>query len=296
MQQRYILFQAYGNEGILMECQFALMQLLKYNSTDPFCVVLYTDNQDFFKPILQQFIHHEIIQVTLGKIKKWRGEINFVHRVKIEILLNFFEIHTGAVLYFDTDTYCKNSITPLFEEIEKGSIIMHTYEGNLGDRKSIVFKKWRHFLQQNKIDCNGKLIKNIDSIQMWNAGVIGFSDINIAELKQALQLTDSIYLKFSKHTVEQFAFSYIFQNTASLKAADSIIFHYWDLKEYRKLLKYFFEKNNFLTTQQQTEKLQKILPENIFPEKRFYKKLPFYKKWISQKWGIGKYIKLADKN
>ena len=296
MQQRYILFQAYGNKSILLECQFALMQLLKYNSTDSFCVVLYTDDQDFFKPILQQFIHHEIIYVTPGKIKQWRGEINFVHRVKIEILLDFFETHTGAFLYFDTDTYCKNSVIPLFEEIEKGSIIMHTYEGNLDDRKNIVFKKWKLFLQQNKINYNGKLIKNIDSIQMWNAGVIGFNKAYIPQLKQTLQLTDSIYPKFSKHTVEQFAFSYIFQNTTSVKAADSIIFHYWDLKEYRELLKYFFEKNHSLTTQQQTEKLQEILPENIFPEKRFYKKLPFYKKWISQKWEIGKYVKLADKN
>ena len=289
MQQRYILFQAYGNEGILLECKFALLQLLKYNNTNSFCVILYTDNHAFFKDVLQQFIHHQIVPLTPGKIKEWRGEINFVHRIKIAMLLHFFETHNGAVLYFDTDTYCRASIISLFEAIEKGNIYMHTYEGNLDDRKSIVFKKWKHFLKENKIACNGKAVANIDAIQMWNAGVLGFSGTYLPQLKQVLQLTDSIYPIFPKHTVEQFAFSYIFQNTISIKAADNFIYHYWDLKEYKKLLKYLVDKNASLSLMQQLQELSAALPETIFNEKQQYKKIPFFKKIFFKKWDIKNY-------
>jgi hypothetical protein len=296
MQQRTILFQAYGNEGILLECKFALLQLLKYNDSNAFNMVLYTDNELFFKPVLQQFSHYETVQLNQETIKEWRGEIDFVHRVKIEMLLHFFTTHSGTVIYFDTDTYCNASITPIFDAIEKGSIFMHTHEGNLADRNSIVFKKWNRFLKAGNIQYNGNAITNIDGIQMWNAGVLGFSDQYLPKLKKVLELTDQIYPTFSKHTVEQFAFSYIFQKTTSIQAADKIIYHYWDLKEYKTLLKYFFEKNQPLSLQQQSGKLQTMLPELIFTEKMLYKKLPFFKKWGKQKWAIDQYLALADRD
>ena len=159
MPNRYILFQAYGNKGVLLECKLALLQLLKHNDTSSFCVLLYTDNLDFYKEIFQQFNHFSIQPLTKEKITQWRGDIEFAHRVKIEMLLHFFETHTGAVVYFDTDTYCRSSIIPMFEAIEKGSIFMHTYEGNLDNRKSIIFKKWRRFLENNKTILNEKAQK-----------------------------------------------------------------------------------------------------------------------------------------
>ena len=294
MQHRYILFQAYGSEGILQECKIALMQLLKYNNAGSFSVVLYTDNQDFFKPILQQFKYHEIIQLSSEKQKQWRGAIDFVFRIKIEMIIHFFETHSGAMLYFDTDTYCKTSITPIFDEIENGSILMHTYEGNLDNTRNITFKKWRRFLKENIVSYDNKPITKTDKIQMWNAGVLGFSDRYVPELKDVLKLTDEIYPWFPNHTVEQFAFSFIFQNTTTIKPADQIIYHYWNLKEYKALLEYFFEKNHALSLLQQNDKLQYILPEFIFTEKTLYKNLPFFKKWGKQKWDINTYKRLVD--
>ncbi len=290
MQQRYILFQAYGNEGILMECKFALMQLLKYNNTADFCVVLYTDNEDFFTPILQSFQHFEVIPINAKIIKQWRGAIDFVHRIKIEMLIHFAEHHKGAILYFDTDTYCKSAVTPLFDLIEQDHFIMHTCEGSLDDKKSIVFKKWSRFLTDNNVTYNSSPIGDTAEIQMWNAGVLGFSNVYLSAIKNVLKLTDRIYPLFPKHTVEQFAFSYIFQKLCNIKKAGSIIFHYWDLKEYKQLLLAFFENNEESTLQDQTEKLQQFLPENIFADKMANKNLSIIKKLTNSKWDIQHYI------
>ena len=84
MQHRYILFQAYGNTGVLQECKLALLQLLKYSITDSFCVVLYTDNPGYFKEPLQQLKHYIIEPLTKEKIKEWRGTINFVQKITKE--------------------------------------------------------------------------------------------------------------------------------------------------------------------------------------------------------------------
>lgn len=289
MQQRYILYQAYGNEGILLECKFSLMQLLKCNDPDSFCVILYTDNPDFFKPVLQHFVHHEIALLTPALIKQWRGDINFVHRIKIEMLLDFFSRHTGSVIYLDTDTYCNASLAPLFDAIEKGSIFMHTCEGKLGDKTNIGFRRWIRFLNSNRIMYKGERITGAGSIQMWNAGVLGFSDQYLPVLKDVLQLTETIYPVFPKHTVEQFAFSFVFKKMNNLQAAEDIIYHYWDLKEYRDLLQNFFERNQQLPLEEQTNKLQHLLPEKIFGEKMNHKKMLFFRKWFKPTWSIEPY-------
>lgn len=294
MQQRYILYQAYGNEGILLECKFSLMQLLKYHNPESFCVVLYTDNHDFFKPVLQHFTHHEVVMLTPERIRQWRGDINFVHRIKIEMLLDFFSTHDGSVIYLDTDTYCRSSVMPSFDSIETGSIFMHTCEGKLGDKKNIGFRRWTRFLKTNSISYNSCGISNVGEIEMWNAGVLGFNKRHLHLLQDVLQLTETIYPIFPKHTVEQFAFSFVFQKVTKLNAVEDIVYHYWDLKEYRNLLQYFFDSNKRLSIAAQTNKLQQLLPEKIFEEKMAYKKMFFYKKWIKPAWNIDSYKAMLD--
>lgn len=290
MQDRYIVFQAYGNEGILMECKFALMQLLKHNTATDFCVVLYTDHEDFFTPVLQNFQHFEVIPINSKIIKQWRGAIDFVHRIKIEMLIHFAEHHKGAILYFDTDTYCKSAVAPLFDLIEQDQLIMHTCEGSLDDKKSIVFKKWSRFLTDNNVTYNSSPIGDTAEIQMWNAGVLGFSNVYLSAIKNVLKLTDRIYPLFPKHTVEQFAFSYIFQKQCKIESADTFIFHYWDLKEYKQLLTAFFEKMEERSLEEQTKKLAAFLPQQIFEEKQDYNNASFIKKLSRKRWDINNYI------
>jgi hypothetical protein len=297
-KKRNILFQAYGNTGVKNECRYALLQLSTLPDIEQYNVVLYTDDPAFFKPVLALFVHSEQILLTAHSIQQWRGAINFVHRVKIEMLLHFYSSHTGAVLYFDTDTYCTAPIQALFEKIENNCLLMHEYEGNLGKKNSIVLKKWERFFNTHTVATTNGAVKEPQKIAMWNAGVLGINDQHSYLLKEVLDLTDKIYPMFPKHTVEQFSFSYYFQQQGNLQGANHQVFHYWDLKEYRLLLQQYFAALPANAPAQSLLKLFKAIPPpmQLMQEKMRYKKLPFYKKWFSKKWSIQPYLNEAVSN
>ncbi len=290
MMNRYILFQAYGNPAILAECRFALMQLMQYNNPKNICLVLYTDNPDYFAEELKIFDNHIIEMVTPELLTIWRGKIDFVHRVKVEIIQHFFCNHTGSVLYFDTDTYCMKPINGLFEQIESDAVIMHINEGLIDESNNAQIKKWNRLLTTKNIFVNEKSISDISGITMWNAGVIGIHSNRAHLLKEVLAITDTIYPIFPKHTVEQFAFSYVLQKNVVVSAADDFLFHYWDLKEYRLLLTKFYQTNKGSSLQEMGKKLKTFLPELIMRDKLAYNKMPFYKKIFIKKWTIDNYV------
>jgi hypothetical protein len=287
MYNRYILFQAYGNEGTLAECKCALLHLLMHNPGDAFCIVIYTDNESYFKAILALFKYYIIETLPQEKVKEWRGQIDFVHRVKIKMFQHFFSKNTGSVLYCDTDTCCLQPTNNLFEQIEKKALIMHTYEWNIGNGENLVSKKWKRFLESKPTILK---IPDISAVEMWNAGIIGIHSSQSELLDKVLALTDELYPFFQKHTVEQFSFSYIFQQQKKIKSADSYFFHYWDLKEYKELLLHLFKSNALTDIATLSKKMQQVPASSIMKDKAAFKKKPFYKKWFLKKWSIGQYL------
>src|SRR5438093_595755 len=98
--KRYLVFQAYGHEAVLRECAFALLTFL-YHHPDGIKgleIWIYTDQAAFFKSYEAVLpLHYR--GINSDDIKRWRGAIDFVHRVKIEVLLDFVNNREGAVLY-----------------------------------------------------------------------------------------------------------------------------------------------------------------------------------------------------
>jgi hypothetical protein len=173
---------------------------------------------------------------------------------------------------------------------------MHANEGMISDNNNTVIKKWNHFLTNKKSKFAGKLMYNLNEIAMWNAGVIGLNSNKAHLLKEVLSITDFIYPVFSKHTVEQFVFSYVFQKNGVIFSAKEYIFHYWDLKEFRFLLRQFYEINKGVLLKELERKIKHVLPEPIMHEKLAYKNLPFYKKIFTNKWRIDRYTNNIIKN
>jgi len=241
-QKSYIIFQCYGHEGIFHECAFALLTLSQLYATSEFKnihVVIYTDNPEWFGrfkdcgvPLLFRKIDDELI-------KKWRGEIDFVHRVKIEVLRDFTQRKGGNILYLDTDIVFLKRIDMMLEDIHTGDLYMHVMEGIVSEEANPILKKLAFYLREQKtIQLPGKPL--YDSA-MWNAGVLGFSAQHYALLDNVLFFTDMVYPQFPKHVVEQFAFSLYFQRSAKVRAASPYILHYWNVKEMRIILASFFE-------------------------------------------------------
>lgn len=242
-QLNYIVFQCYGNEGVFHECAFALLSLARiYNGGLPANtqVWIYTDNPGWFSNILHNpGIELHFCELDATRIAKWRGSIDFVHRVKIEVLIDFTRSRNGNVLYADTDVVFMRPIEPMLQAIAAGEMYMHVNEGIVSEKANPIMAKLdAHLRDSTPMKVNGR---SLWDLAMWNAGVLGFHTRHNAVLEDVLTFTDAEYPQFSKHVVEQFAFSVFFRQTGTIKAAAPYMLHYWNLKEARTVLASFFE-------------------------------------------------------
>ena len=239
-QPNYIIMQSYGNEGVFLECAFALLSLSRLYKTEELSnteIWIYTDNPGWFKALNSTLpLHYKVMDEQT--IRQWRGQIDFVHRVKIEVLLDFTKDHTGNILYTDTDVVFTHSMDKMWQNIEGGALYMHIMEGRVSDKSNPLLKKLDAYLRTSKAQqASGKPLYDMD---MWNAGVIGFNTTKKELLTEILKYTDSEFPKFPKHIVEQFAFSVKFQQAGNVWSAVPYTLHYWNMKELRTVFASFF--------------------------------------------------------
>lgn len=240
-QNNYIVFQCYGKEGVFLECGYALLSLaLVYRRSPPagMQVWIYTDNPAWFDKLKGITLSLNFRVIDNAIIQQWYGGIDFVHRMKIEVLKDFTKDRQGNVLYVDTDAVFMSSPDDILGRISEGALYMHVMEGVVSENGNPLLTKLNRHLSRNvPLEINGKPLQDL---AMWNAGVIGFNTRYIAMLDDILAFTDREYPRFPKHIMEQFAFSIFLQKAGDVKAAAPYIVHYWNLKEARELLASFF--------------------------------------------------------
>lgn len=293
-----VLYQAYGGVDFVNECKYSLLKYLQvYNLNPPAStgIYIYTDQAHLFSDFLPFFPKLELIPLTKETIQKWRSPRNFVHRFKIEMMIDFLSRFEGNLLYCDTDTYIVAELEKTFSDITGETFYMHEYEGTIDRDKFPSFHKWEKFLSSTSIEFNGKQMQFNKSLQMFNAGVVGLSSDKKDILKDVLALTDGVYQKFPKHIAEQFAFSYCLQKQGVIKPADQTISHYWNLKEFRELLASFFSKNLEESIPTLVKKAHHIDALTMMRHKVSFNNLPFLqrllKKLAGSAWRITHYEK-----
>ncbi|MFB9865283.1 hypothetical protein [Rufibacter immobilis] len=212
--------------------------------------------------------------MSADQIQQWRGELDFVHRVKIMVLRDFIQQHEGTVLYLDTDTVITGSLDHIFSLLEDGkSYVMHENEGPISSRKNSIFKKVDTFLRNTSTGIS-------PDTPMNNAGVLGFRSSDKQMLDDVLATTDRLYQLYQKHIIEQLAFSFHMNKLAQkpVYTATQEIFHYWDFKEFRGVLNVFFRHFQGQRYQRLVEHMELIQPQKLILPKRAYESLPFFSK------------------
>jgi hypothetical protein len=241
LQTNYIVFQCYGNESIFHECGYALLSLSRLYAPGELKdteIWIYTDKPEWFKSFKDCWLPLNFRTVDDNTIKLWKGDINFVHRVKIEVLKDLLKDKAGNILYLDCDIVITHPIDQMLKNINSGRLYMHMKEGLISDRGNKIFEKLHdHYKNKPTTKVNDK---PVHEFAMWNAGVLGFNTKYAHLLDEVLTFTDTQYPTFPKHVIEQFAFAIYFQKAGPVKAAAPYIFHYWNLKEARTVLASFF--------------------------------------------------------
>jgi hypothetical protein len=293
-----LLYQAYGGQDTVNECRYSLLKYLQaYNLTPPAhtALVVYTDMPDAFadfEPFLQRLSIRKLSRET---VQRWKGSINFLQRVKIELMADFLQTFNGNVLYCDTDTYMTSAIEPLFEDIRRGDFYLHQYEGVIDKTYHPTLQRLESALTSTPLQYNNKLVEFNKKLKLFNTGVVGLNSSHRFLLQDVLALTDAVYAKFPKHVAEQFAFSYCLQKAGTVKTAGHLVAHYQNLKEFRHLLQKFFLTNAEESIPNLRKKLHTIDAKAIQEEKNAYESLSFFqkigKRLSGKAWKIAQYEK-----
>jgi len=229
---KIILYQAYGLSYIYNQVLFSILTLYHHLQGDlkGIKVLIYTDRPEIFQKYNKDIpVSTELL--TKDLLAKYKGDMDFVHRVKICIIQDCFTKYKSDVLYLDSDTYFTKSPHQLLNKITTGTSIMNSDDYDLLSADDLYENKdWlliRRAIRGYNYSIENKSVKIPLTTRMWIAGVIGLSFQNAKLLELILDLCDQIYANKKVFTAEQFAFSYYLQNRSQLLTSEDIIFHYW---------------------------------------------------------------------
>jgi hypothetical protein len=231
--KKILVTQSFGKKSEYFRAIFSILSAIAYADTkkiNSLQVVLFTDNPIFFTNWLKG-INVYYVELTSEKIKQMRGDIDFLHRMKIALIEESFNIYPNCdMLYFDSDTFFINNPIRIFEKVSENIASMHLLEYKFETLKNRgeTFKEFYDLINSKKFSLNnGAEISVSNTDESWNAGVMCFHSTHSKFIPDAYKLTEQFYPLTQNHASEQYAFSIVFQKNVSLTACDDIIYHYW---------------------------------------------------------------------
>ncbi len=247
------MYLAYGIEGIHCEALYSILSYLKHNSENLAQITIYTDDKDFFKSFLKdQPINYETLSEE--QITSWRGDINFVHRLKLESIIDFAKKNNGNMLFLDSDTVIKSDLSFVFNRIEKGDLVLQFNEGKIKDNNPKTYK----FVKRNHFKLTNSNLPISNDFIMYNSGAVGFTNSKINLLENNSPIT-----------------------------IDNKVYHYWYFKDFRPIVSSFFKKYSHNSVKEFINKMDSINPEVLSVPILEYKAMNFWQKTI-QKIKLGK--------
>jgi hypothetical protein len=224
--------QSFGKET---EYRRAILTILSFYAhttveTAETKIFLFTDKPDFFETYLSG-LPVEFVLLTADKIKQMRGEIDFLHRMKIAVIEEAFALCEGVLLYADSDTFFTGDPAPLLQELSEKKVFMHLpeypFKKEVEDETNTYQNFYALINRQDFMLTNGSRLQVMPEHWSWNAGVMMFHPAHARLIPDVYALTDQFYPQSSSHASEQYAFSLVLQSNAEIKRCDSVIYHYW---------------------------------------------------------------------
>jgi hypothetical protein len=209
----FLIYQAYGSPDILNEALFSILSYLRQPAGAT--ILVYTDNEAHFRAVLGELASVAYIRIEPAQWREWRGEIDFVHRVKIKVLQHAAAHYEGQLLYADTDTVFTQPLAEVFAGLTHHDRFMHVSEGRLGDGNPLN-RKINRALQQGRALASPIISPET---RMYNAGVLGLRSTDAPLLAEVLAFTEELYRRYPKHVMEQLAFSAVWARSGPVREA-----------------------------------------------------------------------------
>lgn len=271
--QPRLVVQSFGKESEYRRALFCILSYLAHSGMRQ--VILFTDNAKYFQTYLPS-VELDIVLLTPEKIKAMRGDIDFLHRMKIALLEEAFTKTTGPLLYVDSDTFFVDNPLLFAQQLSPQKAFMHKYEYDFSYLKSMPLPAGEPFqafyqliAKKTFVGHDQQIIPVTAEMASWNAGVMFFHAAHRAFIPDVYALTDQFYPPTRNHASEQYAFSIITQTRTQLEPCEGVIYHYWYRVE-KIIMDDLLEKFFLNATGRDVDKLQtdvlgltKTLPTSI---------------------------------
>jgi hypothetical protein len=228
-----LVLQSFGRENEYRRALFTMLSYIAFTSKFSE-ILLFTDQPNWFSAKLPNIKIHFVL-LTPEKIKHMRGDIDFLHRMKIALIEEAFDRFPDYnLLYADSDTFFYANPAPIVEQLNYETVSMHLWEYTFDTLKDKELPAGQTFVafyntikNQKFIDSKGESYVITDQMSSWNAGVMFFDPRHRRFIDDVYALTHQFYPPSLNHASEQYAFSVILQNATRLIPCDSVVYHYW---------------------------------------------------------------------
>jgi hypothetical protein len=231
-ERNSLVLQSFGREN---EYKRAILTVLSFYAhcslpVEQTRVLLFTDQPEYFSNYLQG-LPVEYVLLTPEKIKSMRGEIDFLHRMKIAVIEEAFALSAGAVLYADSDSFFIQDPAPLIASLSEAKAFMHlaeyTFQKDVEDKTNTYKNFYALINRQEFALTSGSRLTVTPEHWSWNAGVMMLHPSHARFIPDVYALTSQFYNGSQSHASEQYAFSLVLQEHIQLEACDHVIYHYW---------------------------------------------------------------------
>lgn len=224
---RYIVYVVYGAPKFYDQARLSVLtalDLMLKAGRDDLRIAVFADRPGEVPvhPLVQAH------QLNPAQLTTWRGPLDYVHRIKLEVLRVAMRQLQAPLLYVDSDTRWLALPDAAFAALtaRDNTLVMHVDEGPLGRGK---FPSYLKYLQRHQ----GKKVAgwrvSPGPWHMWNAGVIGLMPRRADKfLGDALALCDYLLPRLTpRNFVEQLAVSSLAADRFKLLALGDVLHHYW---------------------------------------------------------------------
>ena len=141
------------------------------------------------------------------------------------------QVHDGAVLYMDTDTYFIRSPQATVRQLSERESLMHTHEWLLTAPEDKAFAADitdPPIIGTQFVTDTLRRLDTLEDLAMWNAGVVGLHESNLSLVTEVIVVCEELLRYYTSHTVEQLAWSLVLQAHSKVLPADRVVCHYWN--------------------------------------------------------------------
>lgn len=218
------VYLLYGSqEDCYLEAAYSIGTLLQNTDSARTRVWVYTDQPEKIKhwPATSMPAAH--------RLAEWRGATNYALRAKICVCLDCLQHQAGNLIFVDSDTFVRGNLQRLADQLSPGRALLHGFESRnpLPELAAVRFP----------LTGLGLYAYGPDS-WMWNTGVIGLHQQDVALMQHALELCDALLAAgwgSRWHVMEQFAISEVMRLArVAINPAQGSVVHYYKAKPYMR--------------------------------------------------------------